>query len=224
MHLLIRNTDLHTQIWNKDLELNAFMYARARAAGEDFGLQSATKETIQDPNIDEDPTPYWLTDNNPEDWHRIALEHSRTTESVKSGLVSPSLVSGSSIDDVAHRNRFSVLFRPESPVFKDRDHNSDEELESAYDKSDIAQNGTEEQPVSGEVENLKAENEMLRLKLQAQEDKDKANEERERKRAKLHADFLKWAPKIQHEGWLTNKVRKAYAACQKIVEALESED
>ncbi|CAF9922874.1 hypothetical protein IMSHALPRED_005779 [Imshaugia aleurites] len=209
-------------------------------------LQSAAKGETQDPWVDEDPTPYWmthddptpcwLTHNDPKKWYEIARNQSRSQESVKSGFSSAPLISDSSLDDVADQNpsvpRFPVRYGPDSPIFKgsipsensEWDHNSNEDLESAFTKSDKGQDRTEEQPVSGEVENLRAENEMLRLRLQAQEDKDKANEERERKRAKLHADFLKWAPKIQYEGWLTNKVRKAYAACQKLFEALESED
>ncbi|KAF6236825.1 hypothetical protein HO173_005116 [Letharia columbiana] len=65
---------------------------------------------------------------------------------------------------------------------------------------------------------------MLRLQVRVLEDKNMANAEQEQKRGKLYAEFLRWAPKVQQEGWLTNKVRKAYAACQKIVEALEPGD
>ncbi|CAF9926468.1 MAG: hypothetical protein ALECFALPRED_003451 [Alectoria fallacina] len=77
---------------------------------------------------------------------------------------------------------------------------------------------------AGVMEKVKAEVEMLRLQVKPLEDKDRANKEREQKRGKLFAEILRWASKIQQESWLTNKVRKAYAAFLKIVELLELED
>ena len=80
----------------------------------------------------------------------------------------------------------------------------------------------DEQPAASEyVRKLKKDIETLRRQVQQLKNEKKVSEEREQKRGKLYAEFLRWAPKVQHEGWLTNKVRKAYAACQKLAEALE---
>lgn len=96
-------------------------------------------------------------------------------------------------------------------------HDEDEELDSANAQSDLIERVDDEQEFPNDVDKLKAEIQTLRAQLQLHEEK-----ERERKRGILYAEFLQWAPKVQQEGWLTNKVRKAYAACQKIVEALDS--
>ena len=104
---------------------------------------------------------------------------------------------------------------------QDRDLSQNEESEDIHARSDVSKDGYQDQESREDVKKLTTEVEALRLQIQTLEEKKKAHEEREQKRVKLYAEFLRWAPKVQQEGWLTNKVRKAYAACQKMVEELD---
>ena len=106
---------------------------------------------------------------------------------------------------------------------QDKDLSQNEESESIHSRSDVSEDGYQDQEGREDVNKLTTEVEALRLQIQTLEEKKKAHEEREQKRVKLYAEFLRWAPKVQQDGWLTNKVRKAYAACQKIVEELDRE-
>lgn len=221
----------------KNREINEMRWVRGLA--EDDGPQSAatkeTKEETKEPKSNDDPTPYWLTHNHPRDWYGIALEASRPSESLGSrsrAWFSSSHEEASEQPSPEPQSPESLQFgpcppdhhRPELHHIPSGGWSFDGELESAHVDSDLSQGRNGEEGNLDDVEKLKAENEMLRLQVRVLEDKNMANAEQERKRGKLYAEFLRWAPKVQQEGWLTNKVRKAYAACQKIVEALELGD
>ena len=233
MLLLINRRDLYDIISNKDEEIKDMR--RLLAFAEDDGPQSAATKETKEPKSNDDPTPYWLTHNNPQDWYGIALEASRPSESLGSrsrAWFSSSHEEASEQPSPEPQSPESLQFgpcppdhhRPELHHIPSGGWSFDGELESAHVDSDLSQGRNGEEGNLDDVEKLKAEVEMLRLQVRVFEDKNRANAEQERKRGKLYAEFLRWAPKVQQEGWLTNKVRKAYAACQKIVEALELGD
>lgn len=235
MEYLIDRSVLHSRLRDKDQEIARL---GRLTAGDDSPLSEAIKKT-KEPRPNNDPIPSWLENNPPEDWYGIALRASRPSEDGESEslysapIPSDNDVSGQNSPRPTYSNPRQYDFRAqfgstpsvrsEPSNLQDEDRGLDEEIEADVE-SDISQSRNEEQEDPEGVEKLKAEVEMLRLRVQILEDKEKAYREQERRRGKLHAEFLRWAPKVQQAGWLTNKVRKAYAACQKIVEALELAD
>lgn len=235
LSLLITQSYLYQTIANKDARIDGLEYRlNLYASYKDGGTLSEPDKKTKEPNPSDDPAPTWLTLKKPEDWYGIALECSRPSEDARSALQSFSDASDDGFLDQqssepqsaesSYRFYSRQSHRSESANLQDEDLKSNEELDSAHSESDMVQGRNKEQEGPEDVEKLKAEVEMLRLQIQVLEDKDRAYKERERKRGKLYDEFLRRAPKIQHEGWLTNKVRKAYAACQKIVDALELGD
>lgn len=231
MYYLITIRDLHNVIQCRDKCIKATVSPRILA--EDGGQLTKANTKTKGPQPNDDPAPYWLSHNSPNDWYGIGLDKSRppgdenSSDGFLDGLVnlasgqySPKLPSWGS----QFGPRSSKRNRSEPSDFQDEDRESNEELESAHVESAMQKGWGEWPRDSREMENVKAEVEMLRLQVKALEDKDRANKERELKRGKLYAEFLPLAPGVQQEGWLMNKVRKAYAACQKIVEVLELED
>lgn len=65
MYRLINERDLYHIISNKDQEINGMR--RLCAFAEDDGPQSAATKETKEPKSNDDPTPYWLTHNTPQD-------------------------------------------------------------------------------------------------------------------------------------------------------------
>ncbi|KAF6236826.1 hypothetical protein HO173_005117 [Letharia columbiana] len=83
MYRLINENEIfQNTIRNKTREINGMRWVRGFA--EDDGPQSAATKETKEPKSNDDPTPYWLTHNHPQDWYGIALEASRPSEDLSS--------------------------------------------------------------------------------------------------------------------------------------------
>ena len=79
IELMITDRELRLHIENQNERIKSLesLFEGAEVSAEDAGSQSEANKTTKEPRPDVDPTPYWLTHNDPRDWYSIALQHSR---------------------------------------------------------------------------------------------------------------------------------------------------